>query len=78
MNNNMKILTVAASVVLVALFASFISSDKGSEGPDQPSIVDEWNLVSVYTGEWVDILEMNMNSVFENDKIKKCKLSDFF
>jgi len=28
--------------------------------------------------ERIDILEMNMNSVFENDKIKKCKLSDFF
>ena len=31
-----------------------------------------------YTRERIDILEMNMNSVFENDKIKKCKLSDFF
>jgi DNA polymerase II large subunit len=31
-----------------------------------------------YTRERVEILEMNMNSVFNNDKIKKCKLSDFF
>jgi len=31
-----------------------------------------------YTRERIDILEMNMNSVFNNDKIKKCKLSDFF
>jgi len=31
-----------------------------------------------YTRERIDILEMNMNSVFNNDKVKKCKLSDFF
>ena len=31
-----------------------------------------------YTRERVEILEMNMNSVFNNDKVKKCKLSDFF
>jgi len=31
-----------------------------------------------YTRERIEILEMNMNSVFNNDKIKKCKLSDFF
>ena len=34
--------------------------------------------LDAYTRERIDILEMNMNSVFENDKIKKCKLSDFF
>ena len=31
-----------------------------------------------YTCERIDILEMSMNSVFNNDKVKKCKLSDFF
>ena len=31
-----------------------------------------------YTRERVEILEMSMNSVFNNDKVKKCKLSDFF
>ena len=34
--------------------------------------------LDAYTRERIDILELNMNSVFENDKIKKCKLSDFF
>jgi DNA polymerase II large subunit len=34
--------------------------------------------LDAYTRERIDILEMNMKSVFENDKIKKCKLSDFF
>ncbi len=31
-----------------------------------------------YTRERIDILEMSMNSVFNNDKVKKCTLSDFF
>ena len=31
-----------------------------------------------YTRERIEIIEMNMNSVFNNDKVKKCKLSDFF
>ncbi|MCL1811312.1 MAG: DNA polymerase II large subunit [Methanomassiliicoccaceae archaeon] len=31
-----------------------------------------------YTKERIQILEMSMNSVFNNDKIKKCKLSDFY
>ncbi len=31
-----------------------------------------------YTKERVEILEMSMDSVFNNDKVKKCKLSDFF
>lgn len=70
MNNNMKILTVAASVVLIALFASFISSDKGSEGPDQPSIVDEWNLVSVYTGEWVDGVPLYSVDTMQDEKVR--------
>jgi len=34
--------------------------------------------LDAYTRERIDILEMNMNSVFNNDKIRKCKLSDFF
>lgn len=31
-----------------------------------------------YTKERVEILEMSMDSVFNNDKVRKCKLSDFF
>ena len=31
-----------------------------------------------YTIERIMILEMSMNSVFNNDKVKKCKLSDFY
>lgn len=31
-----------------------------------------------YTRDRIDILEMSMDSVFNNDKIKKCKLSDFY
>ena len=31
-----------------------------------------------YTRERIEILEMSMDSVFNNDKVKKCKLSDFF
>lgn len=31
-----------------------------------------------YTRDRIDILEMSMNSLFTNDKIKKCKLSDFY
>jgi DNA polymerase II large subunit len=31
-----------------------------------------------YTKERIMILEMSMDSVFNNDKIKKCKLSDFY
>ncbi len=31
-----------------------------------------------YTKERIEILEMSMDSVFNNDKVKKCKLSDFF
>ena len=31
-----------------------------------------------YTKERIMILEMSMNSVFNNDKVKKCRLSDFY
>jgi DNA polymerase II large subunit len=31
-----------------------------------------------YTKDRIEILEMSMNSLFNNDKIKKCKLSDFY
>ena len=34
--------------------------------------------LDTYTRERIDILEMSMDSVFNNDKVKKCKLSDFF
>ncbi|AGI47433.1 DNA polymerase, archaeal type II, large subunit [Thermoplasmatales archaeon BRNA1] len=31
-----------------------------------------------YTKERIEIIETSMNSLFNNDKIKKCKLSDFY
>ncbi len=31
-----------------------------------------------YVRDRIDILDMSMKSVFENDKVKKCKLTDFF
>ncbi|MCL2147953.1 MAG: DNA polymerase II large subunit [Methanomassiliicoccaceae archaeon] len=31
-----------------------------------------------YIKERIQIIEMSMNSVFNNDKVKKCKLSDFY
>jgi DNA polymerase II large subunit len=34
--------------------------------------------LSDYTRQRIAILEMNMDSLFNNDKVKKCKLSDFF
>ncbi len=34
--------------------------------------------MSDYTRERVEILSMSMDSLFNNDKVKKCKLSDFF
>ncbi|MDR0508924.1 MAG: DNA polymerase II large subunit [Candidatus Methanoplasma sp.] len=40
-------------------------------------ISDKYNL-DEYTKERIMILEMSMNSVFNNDKVKKCRLSDFY
>lgn len=34
--------------------------------------------VNDYTRDRIDILEMSMKSVFDNDKVKKCTLQDFF
>jgi len=34
--------------------------------------------LSEYTKQRIAVLEMSMTSLFDNDKIKKCKLSDFF
>lgn len=34
--------------------------------------------VDAYTKNRIEIIEMGMKSVFENDKVKKCTLSDFF
>lgn len=34
--------------------------------------------ISKYTRDRIDILEMSMKSVFDNDKVKKCTLEDFF
>lgn len=34
--------------------------------------------LSEYTRQRIDILEMSMKSLFDSDKVKKCKLSDFF
>lgn len=41
-------------------------------------IIGEKYGLDTYTRERIDILEMSMDSVFNNDKVKKCKLSDFF
>ncbi|MDR0887853.1 MAG: DNA polymerase II large subunit [Candidatus Methanoplasma sp.] len=40
-------------------------------------ISERYNLDD-YTIERIMILEMSMNSVFNNDKVKKCKLTDFY
>ncbi|MCL2607025.1 MAG: DNA polymerase II large subunit [Methanomassiliicoccaceae archaeon] len=34
--------------------------------------------LSEYTRQRIAVLEMSMDSLFNNDKVKKCKLSDFF
>lgn len=34
--------------------------------------------LSEYTRQRIDILEMSMTSLFDNDKVKKCRLTDFF
>ena len=34
--------------------------------------------LSEYTRQRIAIMEMSMTSLFDNDKVKKCKLSDFF
>ncbi|MCL2785749.1 MAG: DNA polymerase II large subunit [Methanomassiliicoccaceae archaeon] len=34
--------------------------------------------LSEYTKQRIAVLEMSMDSLFNNDKVKKCKLSDFF
>ncbi|MDR2866340.1 MAG: DNA polymerase II large subunit [Methanomassiliicoccaceae archaeon] len=34
--------------------------------------------LSEYTRQRIDVLQMSMDSLFNNDKVKKCKLSDFF
>ena len=31
-----------------------------------------------YTRERIEILELGMDSLFNNDRVKKCKLTDFF
>ncbi len=41
-------------------------------------MIGEKYSLDTYTRERIDILEMSMDSVFNNDKVKKCKLSDFF
>lgn len=40
--------------------------------------IGEYYGLDTYTRERIDILEMSMDSVFNSDKVKKCKLSDFF
>ncbi len=41
-------------------------------------VIGEKYGLDTYTRERVEILEMSMDSIFNNDKVKKCKLSDFF
>ena len=45
---------------------------------DVSKAIGEKYALDDYTKERVQILEMSMDSVFNNDKVKKCKLSDFF
>jgi DNA polymerase II large subunit len=33
--------------------------------------------LSPYTQQRIEVLEMSMNSLFNNDKVKKCRLTDF-
>jgi DNA polymerase II large subunit len=40
-------------------------------------ISEKYN-VDAYTKNRIEIIEMSMKSVFDNDKVKKCTLSDFF
>ncbi len=40
-------------------------------------ICEEYD-VNEYTCQRISIIERSINSLFENDKVKKCKLSDFF
>jgi len=54
MNKNTTIIMVAAAAIIVILAASFIVMNKGGDEPKDPSIVDQWELVSAYTGSWLD------------------------
>lgn len=48
------IIAVAAVAVVIILVASFIAANKGGNDPQEPSVVGEWNLVSEYSGGWLD------------------------
>jgi DNA polymerase II large subunit len=39
--------------------------------------ISERFTIDAYTRQRIDLIEKSINSLFENDKIKKCKLSDF-
>ena len=54
MRKNQAILAVAVIAVVLALVASYIASNNGGDEPEKPSIVDEWELVTVYGGGWLE------------------------
>jgi DNA polymerase II large subunit len=39
--------------------------------------ISEKFAIDPYTRQRIDLIERSINSLFENDKVKKCKLSDF-
>ncbi|HVO78063.1 MAG TPA: hypothetical protein VMS79_04255, partial [Methanomassiliicoccales archaeon] len=39
--------------------------------------ISEKFAIDTYTRQRVELIEQSINSLFENDKVKKCKLSDF-
>lgn len=54
MNNKMILATVAVAAIVVVLIASFVVYGNDKEDPKEPTIADEWELVTVYTGSWIE------------------------
>ena len=54
MNNKMILATVAVAAIVVVLIASFVVYGTDKEDPKEPTIVDEWDLVTAYIGGWND------------------------
>ena len=78
MNKNQTIITVAIVAVIVILAASFfVLSDKGKESGDT-SIMGEWDLVSVYTGGWMDGYPIYGEDTFVDQKATISHYKDDF
>jgi DNA polymerase II large subunit len=39
--------------------------------------ISEKFAINNYTRQRIELIEQSINSLFENDRVKKCKLSDF-